>query len=175
IVFMFPGQGDQYVNMCRSLYQSEKVFREAMDECALLLKEELQENICDILYPEKITEEAHEKIKQTRYSQPALFTIGYALGKLWMSWGIYPSAFVGHSIGEFVAAYFAGVFSLKDALKLIAARGKMMNDLPRGSMLSVRLSQEEIQPYLTDKIELAAANSPKLCVVAGTNEAIAKL
>lgn len=175
IVFMFPGQGDQYVNMCKSLYQSEKVFKDAVDECAVLLNDELKENILDILYPEKITDEAAEKIKQTRYSQPALFTIGYALGKLWMNWGIYPSAFVGHSIGEFVAAYFAGVFSLKDALKLISIRGKMMNDLPRGSMLSVRLSQEEIQPYLNDTIELAAANSPQLCVVAGTDDAIAKL
>lgn len=175
IVFMFPGQGDQYVNMCKSLYQSEKIFKAAVDECATLLKNELNESILDILYPEKVTDEATEKIRQTRYSQPALFTIGYALGKLWMSRGIYPSAFVGHSIGEFVAAYFAGVFTLKDALKLIATRGRMMNDLPPGSMLSVRLSQEEIKPYLNNAIELAAANSPQLCVVAGTNDAIAKL
>lgn len=175
IVFLFPGQGDQYVNMCLSLYQSEKVFKDAVDECAALLQDEMNEDILHILYPEKTTAEATEKINQTRYSQPALFTVGYALGKLWMSWGIYPHAVAGHSIGEFVAACFAGVFSLKDALKLIAIRGKMMNDLPRGSMLSVRLSQEEIQPYLNDTIELAAANSPQLCVVAGTNDTIAKL
>ena len=175
LVFMFPGQGDQYLNMGRSLYESERVFRQAMDECATILQPELNENILDIIYPEIESEAAAEKIKNTAYSQPALFSIGYALGKLWMSWGVFPSAFVGHSIGEFVSAYFAGIFSLKDGLKLIATRGKMMASLPGGSMLSVRLSQEEIQPYLSDDIALAAINSPQLSVVAGSEMAISKL
>lgn len=175
IVFMFPGQGDQYVNMCKALYESESVFKAAMDECALILAEEMKEDILEVIYPKDINEASTEKIKYTRYSQPALFSIGYALGKLWASWGIAPSVFVGHSIGEFVAAYFAGVFSLKDALKLIATRGKMMNDLPGGNMLSVRLSHEDIQPYLSSTVELAAANGPELSVVAGTVEAIAEL
>ncbi len=175
IVFMFPGQGDQYVNMGKSLYNTEEVFRVAMNECAEILKDELNENILDIIYPLEINDEVTGKIKYTGYSQPALFAIGYALGKLWISWGIFPSAFVGHSIGEFVSAYFAGVFTLKDALKLIAARGKMMGGLPSGSMLSVRLSSEDIQPYLSDEIALAAVNSPQLCVVAGTNESVEEL
>lgn len=175
IVFMFPGQGDQYVNMCQSLYEKENVFRQAMDECAGLLQPELNENILDIIYPAVADEAATDKINNTAYSQPALFTIGYALGKLWMSWGIYPSVFVGHSIGEFVAAYFSGVFSLKDALRLIAMRGKMMGDLPRGSMLSVRLAEEGIQPYLSGTIALAAVNSPQLSVVAGSFDAISEL
>ncbi|MDB5116002.1 MAG: amino acid adenylation domain protein [Mucilaginibacter sp.] len=175
IVFMFPGQGDQFVNMGKYLYDTEKVFRLAMDECAEILKAELYENILDTIYPAEINEVAEAKLKNTAYSQPALFTIGYALGKLWMSWGIFPAAFVGHSIGEFVSAYFAGVYSLTDALKLIATRGKLMGDLPGGSMLSVRLPVEEIKPFLSAEIALAAVNSPKLCVVAGTDEAITKL
>ncbi len=175
IVFMFPGQGDQYVNMCKGLYDNEPVFRQAMNECADLLKSDLNEHILDIIYPAIADEAATEKINNTAYSQPALLTIGYALGKLWMSWGVYPSVFVGHSIGEFVAAYFSGVFSLKDALRLIAKRGKMMGDLPRGSMLSVRLAEDGIQPYLSDSIALAAANSPQLSVLAGTSEEIGAL
>lgn len=175
VVFMFPGQGDQYVNMSRSLYETEPVFRRSMEECAEILKEELNENILDVIYPSEINETTVERIKYTRYSQPALFTLGYALGNLWMNWGIFPSAFVGHSVGEFVAAYFAGIFSLKDALKLIAARCKMMGELPRGGMLSVRMSHADIQQYLSDTIELAAVNSPQLCVVAGNAEAIAAL
>jgi len=175
IVFMFPGQGDQYVNMCRSLYDTEVVFRQAMEECAELLKIELGENILDVIYPQVADEAATAQINNTAYSQPALFTIGYALGKLWMSWGIYPAVFVGHSIGEFVAAYFSGVFSLKDALRLIATRGRMMGNLPRGSMLSVRLDYEGIQPYLSPELALAASNSPQLSVVAGSFEAIDKL
>lgn len=175
IVFTFPGQGDQYLNMGKSLYDSEPVFRQAMDECATILQKEINENILDIIYPKEINESAADKLKNTAYSQPALFSIDYALGKLWMSWGIYPSAFVGHSIGEFVSAYFAGVFSLNDAMKLIATRGKLMGDLPRGSMLSVRLNAADIQPYLSDTIALAAANSPQLSVVAGADEVINQL
>jgi amino acid adenylation domain-containing protein len=172
IVFMFPGQGDQYVNMGKSLYASENVFRTAMDECATLLQADLQENILDIIYPGEVNAITESKIRHTRYSQPTLFSIGYALGKLWMSWGIKPSAFVGHSIGEFVAACFAGVFSLKDALTLIAARGKMMDALPGGSMLSVRLPYDEAKEYLSADVALAAVNSPQLCVLAGTEEVI---
>lgn len=175
MVFMFPGQGDQYVNMGKGLYDTELVFRQAMDECAAILKAELNENILDIIYPREVNAAAIARINNTAYSQPALFMIGYALGKLWMNWGIYPTAFVGHSIGEFVAAYFSGIFSLSDALRLIAMRGKMMSALPTGSMLSVRLGFDDIQPYLSADIALAAANSPQLSVVAGATDAINKL
>src|SRR6185312_7004628 len=138
-----------------------------MDECAVILQEYMQDNILDVIYPNEINKEAEEKIRNTLYSQPALFAFGYALGKLWMSWGIYPAAFVGHSIGEFVSAYFSGIYSLKDALRLVATRGRMMGDLPGGSMLSVRLSVADIQQFLSDEVALAAVNSPQLCVVAG--------
>lgn len=172
IVFMFPGQGAQFLNMGKGLYESEPVFRLAMDECARLLKDELHVNLLDIIYPKNTGEAAEKQLTNTAYSQPALFSIGYALGKLYMSWGIFPTAFAGHSVGEFVSACFAGVFSLADGLKLIAARGKMMADVAPGSMLSVRCIAEEIKPYLSAEIALAAVNSPKLCVVAGETGAI---
>lgn len=175
IVFMFPGQGAQFLNMGKDLYDSELVFRQSMDECAVILQDELSENILSIIYPELENEAAKEKLNNTRYSQPALFIIGYSLGKLWMSWDIFPSAFIGHSIGEFVAAYFSGVLTLKDALKLIAGRGSMMSDLPGGSMLSVRTDAESINAFLSPEIDLAAVNSPNLCVVAGPTDLINKL
>lgn len=172
IIFMFPGQGAQFLNMGKELFDFEPVFKSAMIECASILENELNENILSVIYPETETDEAEFKLRNTRYSQPALFSIGYALGKLFMSWGIFPTAFIGHSIGEFVSAYFAGVFSLTDGLKLIASRGKMMSNLPGGSMLSVRLAFNEIQAYISPEISLAAVNSPKLCVVAGNHNSI---
>jgi amino acid adenylation domain-containing protein len=175
LVFMFPGQGAQFLNMGKDLYAAESVFRQAMDECAALLIEVMQENILEVIYPEKINDAAENRLKNTRYSQPALFTIGYALGKLWMSWGVFPTAFIGHSIGEFVAAYFSGILSLPDALKLIASRGEMMSGLPEGSMLSIRSDVETVKTLLSDEIALAAVNSPNLSVVAGTTTAIAEL
>ncbi|MFD0751103.1 amino acid adenylation domain-containing protein [Mucilaginibacter calamicampi] len=175
IVFMFPGQGAQFVNMGKGLYHTEPVFRLAMDECAHLLKPYLNANILDIIYPDTEDEAAQEKLKNTAYSQPALFSIAYAMGKLYMSWGIYPAAFIGHSVGEFVSACFAGVFTLADGLKLIATRGKMMRDMDHGAMLSVRATVEDIQPFLSEEIALAAVNSPKLCVLAGAIDAIDNL
>lgn len=172
VVFMFPGQGSQYLQMGAALYQHERVFREAMDECNALLKTYIQENLLAVIYPDELTAEAEEKLKNTRYSQPALFITGYALAKLWMSWGIFPSAFIGHSIGEFVAAYFAGILSLPDALKIIATRGQLMSELPTGSMLSIRAKAEDILSILPSDISVAAINSPVLLVVAGTLEAV---
>ncbi|MBS1783115.1 MAG: amino acid adenylation domain-containing protein [Bacteroidetes bacterium] len=175
IVFAFPGQGDQYVNMCRSLYESNQLFHSSVDYCAQILRPYLDEDLLEVLFPTTENEANQNRINETRYSQPALFVISYSLAKLWMSWGIQPSALIGHSIGEFVAACLAGIFSLEDALKLIATRGKLMYALPKGSMLSVRLSESEIQPYLNDAISLAAINSSKLCVVSGQEEHIAAL
>ena len=172
-VFVFPGQGSQYVNMGLELYRSETVFREAVDECARMLESEMKEDIRKIIFPDQPGVAADEKINNTYYTQPALFVIEYALAKLWMSWGIRAAAFVGHSIGEFVAAHLSGVFSLADGLKLISTRGKLMSELERGSMLSVRASHETIRSILPEGISLAAINSPHLCVVAGPKEAIA--
>ncbi|HAX74861.1 MAG TPA: polyketide synthase, partial [Cyanobacteria bacterium UBA11372] len=199
VAFMFSGQGSQYVNMALELYELEPTFREQIDLCAEILKpylgshfglgeaeppgfrsqvepgNEIRERIDlrDLLYPaEEKAQEAAELLKQTSMTQPALFAIEYALAKLWMSWGIHPAATIGHSIGEYVAACIAGVFSLEDALSLVAARGKMMQQMPPGSMIAVPLSERELQPYLGNNLSLALINGPSRCVVSGTGEAI---
>ncbi|MBC7552396.1 MAG: amino acid adenylation domain-containing protein [Taibaiella sp.] len=168
VVFMFPGQGAQYVNMGLSLYLHEPVYKQALDECADFLLQELHEDIRKILFPGGATEEAKKKIDHTYFTQPAIFSTCYALAKLFMSWGVQPAAFIGHSIGEFVGAHLAGVFTLRDALHLIAERGRLMERLPRGSMLSVRAGVEILEPILPITISLAAINSEGLTVVAGS-------
>ena len=167
IVFVFPGQGSQYVNMGLNFYQSEPVFQSVVDQCAEYLQSLLKLDIRTLLYPEQGQEVAAAELKKTIYTQPALFVVEYALAQLWMSWGIRPAAMMGHSIGEFVAACLAGVYSLEDGLKLIAARGQMMWDLPAGSMLSVRAAVDQVQPYLSDQLAIAAINSPGLCTISG--------
>lgn len=176
VVFMFPGQGSQYVNMGLNLYQHEPIFRTAVDRCAELLQPLLQLDIRELLYPKTGEEEtAAAALGQTSYTQPALFTVEYALAQLWISWGVRPAAMIGHSIGEFVAACVAEVFSLEDALKLVAARGRMMWELPRGSMLSVPMSAKAMEKYLDDELAIAAVNGPALCVVSGPTEKVAAL
>ena len=172
IVFMFPGQGSQYINMGSELYAHEAVFKLTVDECADLLQDELQLDIRSIIFPESCDEISEAKLKNTCFAQPALFTIEYALAKLWMSWGINPDIFIGHSIGEFVAAHLAGVFNLKDALKLIATRGRMMSELPGGSMLSVKMPAQKVEKLLPAELSIAAINSPNLCVVSGPDEIV---
>ncbi len=168
IAFMFPGQGAQYVNMSRELYQIEPTFRDLVDLCCEHLKPHLGLDLRHVLY----SQEEHEQLKQTYISQSALFVTEYALAKLWMAWGVSPQVMIGHSIGEYVAACLAGVFSLEDALVLVATRGRLMQQLPHGSMLSVPLPEKEILPLLDEKLSLAANNAPSLCVVSGTTDAI---
>lgn len=175
VVFMFPGQGSQYVGMGTALYRDEIIFKEAVDRCNEILEPLLGRDLRTLLFAKEGDEDAEKLLKQTYYTQPALFTIGYSLAQLWMSWGIQPKALIGHSIGEFVAATIAGVFTLEDALTVVANRGKMMQSCPEGGMLSVRLPEEAILPLLNDKISIAAVNGPQLCVVAGPHEEIAKL
>ncbi|WP_197413385.1 polyketide synthase [Flavobacterium sp. TAB 87] len=170
VVFLFPGQGSQFSKMGWNLYQNEIIYKEAVDTCAEILIEELKVDIRKILYPEIVTPETEAKLKDTRFTQPALFVTEYALSQLWLSWGIKPTALCGHSIGEFVAAHLAGVFSLKDALHLIAIRGRMVGDLPGGSMLSVRLTEDKLKNILPGTLSVAAINSNQLCVVAGEDQ-----
>jgi acyl transferase domain-containing protein len=174
IVFMFPGQGAQYVNMGRELYETETIFREQVDHCCELLKPHLNLDLKDILYP-TTQETAQEQLKQTFLTQPALFVIEYALAKLWMAWDVYPQAMIGHSIGEYVAACISGVFSLEEALTLVVIRGRLMQQIEPGSMLSVSLSAKEIEPMLGSELSLAASNAPSLCVVSGTTDAVEAL
>ncbi|MCP4349673.1 MAG: SDR family NAD(P)-dependent oxidoreductase [Desulfobacterales bacterium] len=194
VVFMFSGQGSQYMNMGLDLYQTEPVFRTQVDLCSGFLKPHLKFDLRHVLYPELF--EIHEVkdlglsqspdfsisqfLEQTAVAQPALFVIEYALARLWMAWGINPCAMIGHSIGEYTAACLAGVFSLKDALSLVAARGRMMQEMPGGEMLAIPLPEKEVQAFLNSgpsgqNIFLAAVNAPSLCVVSGTKEAVESL
>lgn len=171
-IFLFPGQGAQYLQMGKNLYEGEKIFREAVDTCAELLMDELKYDIRQIIFPETNNNEAELNLKDTRYTQPALFVIEYALAQLWMRWGIKPTALCGHSIGEFVAAHLAGTLNLQDALHLITIRGKLVSELPDGSMLSVRLAADKLEEILPDSLSLAAINSDLICVVSGPDNDI---
>ncbi|PPL00242.1 amino acid adenylation domain-containing protein [Parapedobacter indicus] len=172
VAFLFPGQGSQFPNMGKELYALENVYREAIDECSTILFDILGEDIRKVIFVETIDPDTQEKLRNTKYAQPALFITEYALAKLWMSWGVLPTAFIGHSIGEFVAAHLAGVFSLADALKLVAIRGRLIAGLRPGSMLSVRGDASHIAQLMPTGISMAAINAPSLCVVAGETPAI---
>ncbi|MDF5730142.1 MAG: SDR family NAD(P)-dependent oxidoreductase [Rhizonema sp. PD38] len=173
VVFMFPGQSSQYINMAREIYQTQTVFREQVDYCAEILKPQLGLDLRHIIYPsEEKIDEASKQLQQTAMSQPALFVIEYALAKLWQSWGVHPTSAIGHSIGEYVAATLAGVFSLEDALSLVAARGQMMQQLERGAMLSVPLPEDKVKSLLGLELSLAAINQPLQCVVSGSIAAV---
>ena len=173
VVFMFPGQGAQAVGMGRACYENEPVFREIIERGTKILCAPLDFDLRDILYPAPQRQEmAEEKLAQTAITQPALFLIEYAFAQLWQSWGVRPSALVGHSVGEYVAACLAGVFTFEDGLRLLAKRGELMQIQPAGAMLAVRRSAAEIAPLLINNIEIAAENSPSLCVVSGPNDAM---
>ncbi|HEY9837221.1 MAG TPA: acyltransferase domain-containing protein, partial [Vampirovibrionales bacterium] len=176
VVFMFSGQGTQYIQMAQELYGTQPRFQAEIDRCCQLLQPLMGLDLRAILYPSDATvAEATAQLKQTAITQPALFTLEYALAQLWMSWGIQPIAAIGHSIGEYVAACIAGVFSLEDALSLVVKRGQLMQQMPPGTMLAVPLTESELQPLLTPDLSLALINGPGNCVVSGPVEAIARL
>lgn len=176
VTFMFPGQGTQYVSMAAEVYEAEPLFRRQVDACAELLKPHLEVDLRALLYPSEIHRaDAAARLDQTAFTQPALFVIEYALAKLWMDWGVHPTAMVGHSIGEYVAACLAGVFSLEAALALVAIRGQLIQSLPPGSMLAVTMPEREVLPLLDEQLSLAAVNGPSSCVVSGSTDAVEAL
>jgi len=172
-MFLFSGQGAQYVNMGHGLYEHQRVFREQLDRCCQQLQPHLGLDLRRVIYPDPSNaEQAAKDLKQTRLAQPALFAIEYAMAQLWISWGVQPSAMLGHSIGQYVAACLAGVMSLDDALGLIATRAKLMQSVPAGTMLAVPMPESQLVPLLSEPLSLAAVNGPALCVVSGPEAAI---
>lgn len=176
VVFMFPGQGNQYVDMALGLYRTLPVFRRQVDRCCELLAPELGVDLRTVLYPtEDARSAAAERLKQTALAQPALFVIEYALARAFMEWGVQPQACIGHSIGEYVAACLAGVFPLEDALRLVAARARLMQAAEPGAMTAVNVSPEALLEWLDEELALAVINEPTSCVAAGPIDAIERL
>jgi acyl transferase domain-containing protein len=167
VLYMFSGQGTQYPNMGRALYEREPTFRDCVDHCCGILNPHLGFDLRTVLYPANDDAEAADRLRDTAVTQPALFVIELALASLWKEWGVLPTAMVGHSIGEYVAACLSGVLPLDSALGLVALRGRLMAKMAPGGMLAVGMSEAEVQPLLGDGVSLAAVNSPSLCVLSG--------
>ncbi len=169
VVFMFSGAGSQYANMGKDLYDGEPFFREEMDKGFALLGQMTGINYKDILYP-PLPDDA--RINVMLHTQPLIFVFGYSLARLLMSWGVEPHYMIGHSIGEYIAACLSGVFSYEDALKLVVARGQLMNDMPRGGMVSASISEAEALRFVDDRITIAALNGSEQVVFSGDLAAI---
>ncbi|MCH2245137.1 MAG: SDR family NAD(P)-dependent oxidoreductase [Crocosphaera sp.] len=181
IAFLFTGQGSQYINMGRQLYETQTIFRQTLNRCDEILSLYLDKSLLSILYPNADSEDITKvkTIDQTAYTQPALFALEYALAQVWLSWGIQPDIVVGHSVGEYVAATIAGIFSLEDGLKLIAYRGRLMQQLTaEGKMIAVMASlpkvHQLISPY-RDKVSIAAINGSQSTVLSGAAEFVDKV
>jgi acyl transferase domain-containing protein/nucleoside-diphosphate-sugar epimerase len=171
VAFLFTGQGAQYKNMGIDLYRSNSFFKSKIDKCNTILKNELAISLLDLLF----NPDYEEQIHQTEYAQPVIFAVEYALASLWKHWGVQPTVLLGHSIGELVAACFAGVFTLEDALKIVVARGRFMQHAPgHGMMYSTNLSGEQLLPYTSmyTNTSIAAYNSASQSVVSGAKEEV---
>ena len=173
VAFMFPGQGAQHPGMGADLYREDKGFRENVDRCSEILRKHIDFDIRGAI--EGSPEITEQILQQTAVAQPALFVLEYALARLWMSLGVRPAAMIGHSVGEYVAACLAGVFSLEGALEVVAARGRLMQGLPPGAMLAVGLPAEELALSIDSRLSVAAINAPSNTVLSGPIEVVESL
>ncbi|MET0396779.1 MAG: amino acid adenylation domain-containing protein, partial [Longimicrobiaceae bacterium] len=200
VVFLFPGVGDHYAQMARGLYEAEPAFRREVDRCAEILYALTGSDVLEALFPGDVAPEqaaggagvdagadgsvdlrgmlaggaagSGDPLGRTDAAHPAVFVVEYALARLWMSWGVRPEAMLGHSLGEYVAATVAGVFTLEDALELLAHRARLISGLPAGAMLAVPMDPSDLQPRLRGGLALAAHNAPGLCTVSGPAAAV---
>jgi thioester reductase-like protein len=172
IVFLFTGQGSQYPGMGVGLYETHKVFRSAINNCSEILNQWMNPTLIDILNGDQ----DKELINQTQYTQPAIFALEYALAQLWMSWGISPSLMIGHSLGEYVAATIANIFSLEDGLRLVVERGRLIQSLPaEGAMEVIQASKNIVVKYIkqhSGEVSIAAINGTNNCVISGDKKAV---
>jgi microcystin synthetase protein McyG len=171
--FLFTGQGAQYVGMGQQLYETQPTFRKTLERCNEILRDYLEQPLLEVLYSSPM---AQSKLDETAYTQPALFAVEYALAKLWQSWGIEPTIVMGHSVGEYVAACIAGVFSLEEGLKLIAERARLMQALPQsGEMVAVFAEESQVVAMLApyaQSVSIAALNEPAKVVISGDSKAV---
>jgi acyl transferase domain-containing protein len=177
VAMMFTGQGAQYPGMGRRLYEINETYRTALDACDRYLRPLLERPLLEVLFAED--EAIANLVHETAYTQPALFSVEHALAQLWLSWGVRPAAVMGHSVGEYVAATIAGVFSLADGLKLIAERGRQMQALPAGGSMAAVFAdearvQDAIAPY-ADEVSIAAINGPTNVVISGAGTAVSTI